>query len=245
MVALANGVKRFPSTTTGNGLNLSRGVEYAAAHPNEDWQFPRDFQKLTITLRVIRAEPRHFDSAFFTRFRGGSPSPAGPLVALTPFVPFSVPQTARPNVASMPAAPAPAAPPSNLTMRYASSNSQTRAARSSNNKQPLPGSLSEDQQQSLGSMTDLLPSYVHPSMVSSTAMPGPIHPDNPFEFSFPPARRQAQERVAPTQPWEAPVFDQEDLARFDPAEARSDEDVDTDKDSRLYNQVMGVDLGYR
>jgi hypothetical protein len=78
--SLANGVKRFPSLETGDGMDLTRSVEIAVANQDLDLQFPRDFEPLTKLLPLIRVEPKHFDGAAFERFKKGKvPTPMGPI----------------------------------------------------------------------------------------------------------------------------------------------------------------------
>lgn len=49
-------------------LDLTRFVEYAVAHPEEDLQFPRDFNTLIQKLGSISVEPGHLDGAVAARW---------------------------------------------------------------------------------------------------------------------------------------------------------------------------------
>ena len=94
MASLGNGVKNFPSVQTGDGLDLTRCVQYAIAHPQEDLMFPRDFKKLTLSLPPIALEPKHYDAATFARFKSGNtPTPPGPAIPAATQLPL--PQTSR------------------------------------------------------------------------------------------------------------------------------------------------------
>jgi hypothetical protein len=68
--SLANGVRRFPSLQRGDGLDLTRCVEYAKAHHDEPWLFPRDFAELTKKLGgPITVEDKHYDHVAFARWK--------------------------------------------------------------------------------------------------------------------------------------------------------------------------------
>ncbi|KAJ4335675.1 hypothetical protein N0V87_005933 [Didymella glomerata] len=48
-------------------LNLTRCVHYAIQHPEEDLEFPRDFQMLVQKLGTVPVTPQHLDAAAVTR----------------------------------------------------------------------------------------------------------------------------------------------------------------------------------
>jgi hypothetical protein len=68
--SLAIDVQRFPSVQIGDGLNLTRYVQYAVAHPEEDFLYPKDFAYLANRLGVIPPRPEHYDEATFARWKG-------------------------------------------------------------------------------------------------------------------------------------------------------------------------------
>ncbi|KAF3052360.1 hypothetical protein E8E11_010735 [Didymella keratinophila] len=51
-----------------DALNLTRCVEYAIQHPEEDLEFPRDFQMLVQKLGPVLVTPQHLDAAAVTRW---------------------------------------------------------------------------------------------------------------------------------------------------------------------------------
>jgi hypothetical protein len=79
--SLAKDMKRYPSIVCGDGLNLTRCVQYAAAHPGEDLMYPRDFTALTDKLGRLPVQPQHFDAAVFDRFKNRrTPNPPARLI---------------------------------------------------------------------------------------------------------------------------------------------------------------------
>jgi hypothetical protein len=79
--SLAKDVKRYPSIARGDGLNVTRCVQYAVAHPEEDWMYPRDFTALIDKLGRLRVQPHHFDAAVFDRFKNRqTPNPPARLI---------------------------------------------------------------------------------------------------------------------------------------------------------------------
>jgi hypothetical protein len=82
--SLASGVQRLPSVERGDGLNLTRCVQYAIAHPQEDLRFPRDFKRLTYQLGRLPVGPEHYDHATVTRWNIGIPNPPGRIIVPQP-----------------------------------------------------------------------------------------------------------------------------------------------------------------
>jgi hypothetical protein len=79
--SLAKDVKRYPSIAHGDGLNLTRCVQYAVAHPEEDWMYPRDVTTLTDKLGRLPVQPHHVDTAVFDRFKNRqTPNPPARLI---------------------------------------------------------------------------------------------------------------------------------------------------------------------
>jgi hypothetical protein len=79
--SLAKDMKRYPSIVRGDGLNLTRCVQYAAAHPGEDLMYPRDFTALTDKLGRLPVQPQHFDAAVFDRYKNRrTPNPPARLI---------------------------------------------------------------------------------------------------------------------------------------------------------------------
>ncbi|KAH7084307.1 hypothetical protein FB567DRAFT_550316 [Paraphoma chrysanthemicola] len=66
---LATNVNTYPSYARGNGLILTRCVQYAALHPEEQYIFPRDFAYLAEKLDDGRQVlPQHLDRASAARW---------------------------------------------------------------------------------------------------------------------------------------------------------------------------------
>jgi hypothetical protein len=78
--SLAVGVRRFPSVALGDGLNLTRCVQYAVANPHEGLMFPRDFTMLVNRLGRQAIQPHHLDGQVFGRWKAGTSFLAGPLI---------------------------------------------------------------------------------------------------------------------------------------------------------------------
>lgn len=79
--SLAVGVKRFPSVMKGDGLNLTRCVQYASVHPEENWMFPGHFKLLIKTLGRQFVQPYNYDGEVFRRWNNGrTPFPLAPLI---------------------------------------------------------------------------------------------------------------------------------------------------------------------
>jgi hypothetical protein len=74
--SLAINLKRFPSMEFGDGLNLTRCVQYALEHPEEDLMFPKDFAYLANRLDVYPIRDKHYDQATFARWRDTTPYPS-------------------------------------------------------------------------------------------------------------------------------------------------------------------------
>ncbi|KAH6172256.1 hypothetical protein HBI61_175010 [Parastagonospora nodorum] len=74
--SLAIGVQRFPSHRLGDGLNLSSCVQYAVAHPQENWMYPSDFTALVNHMGRRTIQQKHLDQEVFRRWKSGPPSPA-------------------------------------------------------------------------------------------------------------------------------------------------------------------------
>lgn len=118
--SLAVGVKRHPSIARGDGLNLTSCVQYAVAHPDENWIYPRDFTALTEKLGRRTVQPHHLDGAVFARFKGGqTPNPPAPLIPSRRRIPVAQPAITVPiapillaytQQSAIPAAPVRAAP---------------------------------------------------------------------------------------------------------------------------------------
>ncbi|KAF1828290.1 hypothetical protein BDW02DRAFT_603540 [Decorospora gaudefroyi] len=67
---LAKGVARYPSITAGDGHDLTRCVQYVVAHPEKEYIFPRDFEKLIEKLGgALPVSPKHTDAAVFARWK--------------------------------------------------------------------------------------------------------------------------------------------------------------------------------
>jgi hypothetical protein len=73
--SLAVGVECFPSVELGDGLNLTRCVQYAVAHPEKNLMFPKDLAYLSNLLGVYTVQPKHYDEAVVARWRGRTPYP--------------------------------------------------------------------------------------------------------------------------------------------------------------------------
>jgi hypothetical protein len=116
---LARGVLHFPDVATGDGLILTRCVQYAQAHPNTDLQFPRDFERLTKYLGTIKVRTHHYDEATFKRWDGGRvPNASQPSLttrapvmpahglnthqSMTTFQAAPIPALAQPMVSQLP-----------------------------------------------------------------------------------------------------------------------------------------------
>jgi hypothetical protein len=110
--SLAIGVQRFPSHRLGDGLNLSSCVQYAVAHPQENWMYPSDFRKLVNHMGRRTIQQKHLDQEVFRRWKSGPPSPAAaPIKAPLLAHGFSAPAAkAVPLSAAQPPLPVPIAP---------------------------------------------------------------------------------------------------------------------------------------
>jgi hypothetical protein len=92
--SLANGVQRLPSVQRGDGLNLTRCVQWAVAHPEEKLLFPKDLKYLTYRLGRLPVRPENYDQAIIARWRAGIPSPPSRIINRQPRIPipsFSIP----------------------------------------------------------------------------------------------------------------------------------------------------------
>jgi hypothetical protein len=80
--SLAKGVKRFPSVKSGDGLNLTRYVQYAVANPQEKLEFPRDLKLLADRLGRWPIGAEHYDVATVTRWNlyGGNQNPPTQII---------------------------------------------------------------------------------------------------------------------------------------------------------------------
>jgi hypothetical protein len=109
--SLATGVQRFPSIELGDGLDLTRCVQYAKAHPQEKWLFPCDFQELTRRLGgAIVVQEQHLDRAAFRRWNNGqTPQPPAPVMSIAPRIAVVMEATVAPQapVVHHPIAPKP------------------------------------------------------------------------------------------------------------------------------------------
>jgi len=152
MASLGNGVKNFPSVSTGDGLHLTRCVQYAMAHPNLDLMFPRDFKSVTESLPPVTRGPQHSDAATFARFRNGNtstpPGPAAPVAAQMP-----VPQSSRRAASSRPRNSAPVQ--SKVGKAYKTSKEQDKDARTARNKRTQLDSLTPSHKLLLESMSNV------------------------------------------------------------------------------------------
>ncbi|KAL5114856.1 hypothetical protein ACEQ8H_007233 [Pleosporales sp. CAS-2024a] len=83
-VSLAVGVQRYPSVALGDGLNLSRCVEFAVANPHFDLKFPRDFTLLTNLLGRKDPQKSNQDAQIFRRFHRRTPQPPAPVIPRSP-----------------------------------------------------------------------------------------------------------------------------------------------------------------
>ncbi|KAF2870524.1 hypothetical protein BDV95DRAFT_496123, partial [Massariosphaeria phaeospora] len=63
---LAQGVKKMPSGH--DALDLTKCVQYHLAHPDEQWYFPNDFDRLVQHLGTTLVKPEHYDQAVFARW---------------------------------------------------------------------------------------------------------------------------------------------------------------------------------
>ncbi|KAH7084313.1 hypothetical protein FB567DRAFT_550322 [Paraphoma chrysanthemicola] len=66
---LAIGVQHFPSLATGDGLDLTRCVEFAVQNPHLDLQYPRDFKEITKHLGQGIVQDKHYDRSAAARWR--------------------------------------------------------------------------------------------------------------------------------------------------------------------------------
>jgi hypothetical protein len=67
IASLANGVKTFP--TGDDALDLTRAVRYCQDHPDEEWMYPADYERLVNRLggpALVR--PGHYDRAVIARY---------------------------------------------------------------------------------------------------------------------------------------------------------------------------------
>lgn len=88
--SLAVDVKAYPDEATGDAHELTACVRYAVEHPDENLQFPRDFQKLAQQLGQKPLRSAHFDREVLSRWKR-APKPvassAAPSKATTPAIP--------------------------------------------------------------------------------------------------------------------------------------------------------------
>lgn len=67
---LAPGIARYPSIAQGDGLDLTECVKYAAAHPEENLVYPRDFASLTEKLGgPLQVRREHTDKEALLRWK--------------------------------------------------------------------------------------------------------------------------------------------------------------------------------
>ncbi|KAH3905956.1 hypothetical protein HBH56_211240 [Parastagonospora nodorum] len=62
----ANGVKTFP--TGHDALDLTRAVQYCQNHPNEQWMYPTDYERLIDLIGPAAVKRAHLDGAAFARY---------------------------------------------------------------------------------------------------------------------------------------------------------------------------------
>jgi hypothetical protein len=92
--SLAHDIKRWPSIELGDGLDLTRCVQYAVAHSDEDLLFPRDFATLTKKLGgPLTVENKHYDHVVFGRWnKKKTPNPPATIIPVAVTQPAVAPQ---------------------------------------------------------------------------------------------------------------------------------------------------------
>jgi hypothetical protein len=85
--SLAVGVKAYPDEASGDAHELTACVRYAVEHPDDDLQFPRDFQQLAYHLGQKLLRAARFDREVHSRWKRATKSAmpsADPSKATTP-----------------------------------------------------------------------------------------------------------------------------------------------------------------